>query len=302
MTRVLVTGGTGFVGGPCVRAALERGAEVHVLARTERDTPPGVRFHAVDLFDAGRVNEVMSKVRPTHLLHLAWIATPGVYWTSPDNTRWVKASLDLLEAFAEAGGKRAVLTGTCAEYDWTGDDVCQEQDTPLEPATLYGQCKDDLRHRAEAFAAHLSLAWARLFFLYGPGEHPARLVPSVVRSLLMGQPAEITAGTQRRDFLHVDDAADALVSLLFSKITGPVNVASGAAVSVREVVTAIGVATGRPELIRFGVKPTPPGEPPLLVADVTRLRDELGWAPRTQLTDGIARTVGWWRDSLGRCD
>lgn len=304
MTRVLITGGTGFVGAPCVRAALERGAEVHVLARNERDSPPGVRFHAADLFDRQKVNEVMRAVRPTHLLHLAWIATPGVYWTSPENERWVDASIELLDEFTEAGGKRAVLTGTCAEYDWTGDGVCREHDTPIDPATLYGQCKDELRCLTEGLTANHgpSLAWARLFFLYGPGEHPARLVPSVARPLLAGQPAECTEGAQRRDFLHVDDAADALVSLLFSEITGPVNVASGVAVSVREVVERIGVATGRPELVRFGVRPTPPGDPPLLVADVTRLRTELGWAPRVGLADGLARTVAWWRDSLGRCD
>lgn len=301
MTRVLITGGTGFVGGPCVRAALERGAEVHVLARSERAVPPGVRFHAIDLFDADRVNEIVSAVRPTHLLHLAWIATPGVYWTSPENERWVQASIDLLEAFAAVGGKRVVATGTCAEYDWTGDGVCRERGTYLRPATLYGERKDWTRDLSKKLADDrgLSLAWARLFFLYGPGEHPARLVPSVTRALLAGQPADCTEGTQRRDFLHVDDAADALISLLFSEITGPVNVASGVAVSVREVVEKIGVATGRPELVRFGVRPTPPGDPPLLVADVTRLRTELGWVPRIGLDEGIARTVDWWRGQVG---
>jgi nucleoside-diphosphate-sugar epimerase len=296
VTRVLVTGGTGFVGTPCVRNAVARGAEAHVLARQERPVP-GVTFHAADLFDAARVKEVVNAVRPSHLLHLAWVATPGVYWTSPENERWVQASIDLLEAFTAAGGQRAVLTGTCAEYDWTGDGVCRERRTHLRPATLYGQRKDWLRDLSKKLADDrgLSLAWARLFFLYGPGEHPARLVPSVTRALLAGQPAEVTEGTQQRDFLHVDDAADALVSLLFSDLTGPVNVASGTAVSVRAVVARIGVVTGRPELVRFGVKPTPPGEPPLLVADVTRLRDELGWVPRVGLEDGLADTVRWWQ-------
>src|SRR5439155_6654344 len=135
------------------------------------------------------VRALLAAVRPTHLLHLAWIATPGVYWTSPENHRWVEASLHLLRCFAAGGGRRAVLTGTCAEYDWSAAGVCHETQTPLRPTTVYGVCKDELRRRAEEVcrAAGVSLAWARLFFLYGPGEHPARLFPGVVQALRAGR-------------------------------------------------------------------------------------------------------------------
>jgi nucleoside-diphosphate-sugar epimerase len=297
--RVLVTGGSGFLGLPCVRRAVAAGAEVHAAARQVRVClPPGVRFHAVDLFDAGRVAELLAGLRPTHLLHLAWVATPGAYWTSPDNPRWVEASDGLLRSFAAAGGRRAVVAGTCAEYDWAVAGRCHETATPVRPATLYGACKAELRWRTEAFAraSGLSAAWARLFFLYGPREHPARLVPSVARALLAGQPAECSAGTQQRDFLHVEDAADALVRLLLGSLTGPVNVGSGEAATVRAVVEAVAVAAGRPELLRLGARPVPPTEPALLVADVGRLRGELGWAPRIDLGRGLADTVAWWKE------
>jgi nucleoside-diphosphate-sugar epimerase len=288
--RLLVTGGTGFVGRPCVNRSAARGAEVHILARAGQ----GERFHAADLFHAQRVGDVIADIRPTHLLHLAWVTTPGEYWNSPENERWVGASLALLSTFAENGGRRAVLAGSCAEYDWSGPGLCHEFETPLQPATLYGRCKSELFERAGR--TRVSLAWARLFHLYGPGEHPTRLVASVARSLLAGDPAECTRGNQSRDFLHVADAADALVSLLFTDVTGPVNVASGSAVPVRDVTRLIGEVVGRPDLLRLGARPTPSGEPRVLFADVSRLSGEVGWRPRIGLAEGIADAVSSWRN------
>jgi nucleoside-diphosphate-sugar epimerase len=297
MTRLLITGATGFLGEPAVRAAVEH-FEVHATARTLRDPlPSGVRFHACDLLGPGAAAGLIEAVRPTHLLHLAWIATPGAYWTAPDNHRWVDASKQLLLAFARCGGRRAVVAGTCAEYDWTAAGACREFDTPTRPSTTYGRCKLELARWAAAFgrARGIGVAWARLFWLYGPREHPARLVPSVAKALLAGEAAPCSAGTQERDFLHTEDAAAALATLTRSAVTGPVNVASGEPVAVRAVVAHIGAACGRPDLIRFGERPTPAGEPPRVVADVTRLRDELGWHPRVGLAAGLAETVAWWR-------
>jgi nucleoside-diphosphate-sugar epimerase len=300
MNRLLITGATGFLGLPCVlRATTE--FVVHAVARGGVCALPcGSRLtpHPCDLFDRDAVSRLLATVRPTHLLHLAWIATPGVYWTSPENQGWVEASKHLLTAFAECGGRRAVIAGTCAEYDWTAGGVCRERDTPLRPATLYGQCKNELREWCESesrLRRSLSLAWARLFHLYGPHEHPARLVPSVARALLAGEVAECSAGTQERDFLHTHDVADALISLVRSDVVGPVNIGSGEAVPVRSVVEAVARWCGRLDLVRLGARPTPPDEPPLLVAAVSRLRDEVGWRPRVTLEAGIRETVSWWR-------
>lgn len=298
--RLLITGATGFVGSACVRRAVEQRLTTHTVARSLRGfCPPGVNSHAADLLDAEQTARLIEHVRPTHLLHLAWIATPGVYWTSPDNARWADASANLLRRFAECGGRRAVVAGSCAEYDWSKAGVCHEATTALGPATPYGKAKDRLRRWAETFASNagLSLAWARLFFLYGPGEQAARLVPSVARAALSGQPAECSPGTQERDFLHVEDAADALLAILTSGVSGAVNVGSGRPSAVREVAAEVAAAAGRPDLLKLGARPSPAGEPPLLVADVTRLRDEVGWRPRIDLRRGLGQTVAWWRGS-----
>jgi nucleoside-diphosphate-sugar epimerase len=175
--------------------------------------------------------------------------------------------------------------------------VCRENETPTRPHTTYGRCKRDLGHWARSLGKErsLSVACARLFWLYGPGEHPDRLVPAVTRALLSGVPAACTAGTQVRDFLHVDDAAAALVSLVGCRVTGPLNVGSGNPVTVREVVGEVARVCQRPELVRLGERPTPAGDPPLLVADVSRLRDAVGWRPRISLAAGIQSTVEWWK-------
>jgi len=299
METVLITGATGFLGRHCLAALAERAGSIHILGRTKPESKCGIAtFHAVDLLQPPDLEPLLREIRPTHLLHLAWIAIPGIYWTSLENLDWVAASLRLLRAFVASGGQRAVIAGTCAEYDWSAAEVCDEATTPLRPATLYGVCKNALREVAQAFAAttNLSLAWARLFFLHGPHEPPNRLAPSVIRSLLDAKPAACGSGTARRDFLYVEDVADALITLLASDVQNAVNIGSGEAVSIREVVEQIGVLLGRPELIRFGARPDPAGEPPLLTANVRRLREQLSWKPRRTLQEGLAETIRWWRE------
>src|SRR6185369_14165474 len=144
-----------------------------------------------------------------HLLHLAWSPyIPERLWTTPDNLRWVEASLALLRAFRGHGGQCVVVAGTCAEYEWTHG-YCVEDHTPLEPTTLYGACKHTLHTRLRAFCSETGLRaiWARIFHVFGPHEYPARLVAHMISSLLRGRPGECSSGDQIRDLLHVEDVA-----------------------------------------------------------------------------------------------
>jgi nucleoside-diphosphate-sugar epimerase len=298
MKRVLVTGSTGFIGRHVVAKLSSLGVDVQTASADAVIEPlPGVHHHRVDLLDPATPEKLLGELRPSHLLHLAWDATPGLYWTSPNNLRWMETSLRLFRSFAESGGQRIVGAGTCAEYDWNHG-YCSEGVTPLNPATLYGQCKRALGEILVAFAgtARLSAAWGRIFFPYGPHEKRERLVPSVVTSLLRGEPAVCSVGTQARDFLYVEDAAQAFVSLLQADVHGPVNVASGRPVTVREVAQFIGREIGREELLRFE-RPLPQTEPPMLVADVRRLAAVTGVAG-VSLEVGLRKTIDWWRDQL----
>ncbi len=304
MKKVLLTGATGFVGRHCLDPLVNSSYEVHAvssltvssLAQDESLTREEVRWHRVDLLDKDQVSALVRDVRPTHLLHCAWYAVPGKYWTAVENFAWLESSVHLFEEFGAKGGQRAVGLGSCAEYDWSYR-TCSEQTTPLNPATTYGDCKHQLQLRLAEISEQsgISAAWARLFFLYGPHEPAERLVASVVRSVLAGEPAPCSHGQQVRDFLYIQDAADALVALLESEVTGAVNIASGQAVSVRSLVEQIADLLRRKDLIQLGARPSPLGEPPLLVADIKRLQEEVGWSPRYDLATGIAATIDWWR-------
>jgi nucleoside-diphosphate-sugar epimerase len=300
VSRVLVTGATGFIGRHAVAALTRAGHEVHAVSSTGGTVPGAqeVPVHRADLLDTGQASGLIESVRPTHILHLAWDVTPGRYLESDSNLAWTAASLHLLRKFA-GHGSRAVLAGTCLEYDPSAGH-CSESDSELRPTTLYGTCKDALRSVAGSFGREsgLSVAWGRVFFVYGPDEYPARLVASVARALLEGEPASVSHGRQVRDYMHSADVGEAFAALVDADVEGPVNVGSGAGVTLADLVAEIGRAAGRPELIRLGERPALPGEPPEIVADVTRLRDEVGWQPARSLEAGIRETVEWWRGEL----
>jgi nucleoside-diphosphate-sugar epimerase len=299
MNRVLVTGARGFIGRHCLAALQGRAGEIHAVS----SRPPGdgeeVHWHQADLLDRDSVDALVERVRPSHLLHLAWFSGHRAIYSAPENNHWVKASLGLLASFESGGGQRAVLAGSCAEYDWS-EGICSEFGTALKPASVYGAAKVALFRSVEELAARtgLSTAWARIFFLYGPGEPEGRLLASVIRSLLLEQPALCTDGEQLRDYLYVGDVADALVALLGSHVTGPVNIGSGDAVALKELVTAAARKLDREHLVRLGAIQAPDGEAERVQAEIGRLVGEVTWHLRYGLDEGLDRTIEYWRAKL----
>ncbi|MBX3505002.1 MAG: NAD(P)-dependent oxidoreductase [Parvibaculum sp.] len=302
--RILVTGASGFVGRAVLPPLLAAGAEVHAVSRTGGAAVDGCIWHRADLMEADRVHALVGDVRPQIVLHLAWCVEHGRFWTDPANLDWVAASLHLARAAAEAGASRFVATGTCYEYDWPDQGKCRECETPTAPHTLYDTSKDACRRILEAFFAQqgMDFAWGRLFFLYGAGETPSRLVASIARALVQGHKAPVSLGLAVRDFVDVRDAGAALAALALSAATGPVNIATGEGISVANLAMKLGEIAGRPNLVQLGALEDRAGEPPVIVADTERLTSEIGFRPLRTIDKGLGDALDYWASRLGQID
>jgi dTDP-6-deoxy-L-talose 4-dehydrogenase (NAD+) len=271
-TRVLLTGATGFVGRQVLKALHASSVRVRAIAReVHRDAlvaASGVESVVVtaDLFGEthARLLEVCTGVDT--VIHAAWYAEPGKYLQSPLNLDCLSGTLALARAAAAAKVRRFVGVGTCFEYDLTGNTPLTT-DTPLRPLTPYAGAK------AAAFMAlsqwlppqGVEFAWCRLFYLYGKGEDPRRLVPYLRAKLAAGEPAELTSGRQVRDFLDVEEAGKAIAATATSSRQGPVNVCSGQAITVRQLAERIADEFGRRDLLQFDARPENLVDPPFVV-------------------------------------
>lgn len=294
--RVLVTGASGFVGSAVVTSMAQAGLEVHAAARHPPAEPASVRWHALDLFERQATTTLLARVAPHTIVHAAWYAVPPDYRTSSENLDWVAATMHLAQAFARGGGERFIGIGSGAEYDPAAG-TCQEDTTCLRPTDLYGAAKVAVFEVLTSWCRKMGIqfAWPRLFAQYGPGEHPSRVVAYTIRSLLEGHDALCSAGTQRRDFLHVADVGRAITHAALNQVEGPVNIGSGNAISIAEVLAEVGRQLPGKARVVLGERGLHPGEAPVFVPDVGRLF-ELGFRPSIGLADGIADSIRWWRD------
>ncbi|GAB1354780.1 hypothetical protein MASR1M12_35190 [Erysipelotrichia bacterium] len=185
-----------------------------------------------------------------------------------------------------------------AEYDWQNG-LCIENVTRHAPATIYGSCKLAMFELLKSFcrARGLSWAWGRIFFTFGPFENPRRFIPAITIPLLQKQPAPCSHGNQIRDFLATTEIGSAFEALVSSNVEGPVNIASGQPVTLRQLANYIEELTEAKGLVEFGKMPSPIDEASVIMASTERLNKEVGWFPKKTVLQHIAETVEWWRQN-----
>src|SRR5262249_44725610 len=295
MNRLLITGPSGFIGAHCLHLIEQAATYSEIHAVNRRGEGPGqgrIIWHAVDLRSPADAVHLIETVHPTHLFHAAWVATPGAYLSSPENRAWLQAGVALVRAFAEAGGQRLVGVGSSAGYA-PADSPCDEETAALQPASLYGESKLALWEAAKTSARQhgMQAAWARLFPPYGPGDSPARLIPTVLSHLRARKALALSHGKQKRDFIYAPDAAKMLVRLLDAHATGAFNIGTGEPRSVRSVIEALADRVGARDCLRFGEIPLREGEPLVLVASMKKFHKVLGIEPITPFDEALDAVV-----------
>ncbi len=293
MNKVLLTGANGFIGRYCVNAFLDAGFDVYAACHSDMaGLPQNAHCFLWDIKNTQEVIKLMSAIRPSHLVHLAWYVEPDTYVHADENIDWLQYSMFLIKAFVQSGGKRLVTVGTCFEYD-LNHSVFQENSTPLMSNSLYATAKTSLFRLSSVYCHNhgVEYAHARPFYLFGIGENEKRVIPHIISSLLQRQQVQVSHGEQVRDYLYVADVASALAAVSASEISGAVNIGSGIGVQLKELFLMIERATGCTGLVQLGAIPTKPNEAPVIIADNRRLLCETNWRQKYSLEAGLQETI-----------
>ena len=295
--RCLVTGASGFVGANLVRRLLADGHDVHVLLRPNyqdwrlRDIASSLRIHAVDVTDS---RDTTLQIRPDWVFHLA---AYGAYSTQTDFARMVHVNVAgtavLLDACAEIGVQAFVYTGSSSEYGYK--DHAPREDEVLEPNSHYAITKAAATHYCQFTARTngVNAISVRLYSIYGPYEEPTRLIPTLIRCGLRGALPPLVSPATARDFVFVDDAVDALVTIARkSTRRGAVyNLCTGRQTTMAAVVDIARRLMAIPQEPQWSTMGRRSWDTDVWIGSPAALQNELGWRAVTDFESGLARTI-----------
>jgi UDP-glucose 4-epimerase len=292
--RVLVTGATGLIGSYVLRL-LARRADVVASSRFVPPSVGGVRWLSCDLAQPGAAGELIDRVRPHVVIHLAGEVRGdrSLEAVAPTLRANLVASVELLEAAVRAGCRRIVLSGSLLEEPAGGR-------PGAVPSSPYGASRWAASSYGRMFHTLFDapVVILRPSFVYGPGQEPSKLIPHVITSLLDGESPQLSSGERLLDCVYAEDVARAYITAASAEgVDGrTIDIGCGMLTPVREIVRliveSVGPTAGRPI---FGSVPVRPLEQELKV-DVEETARVLRWRATTSLEDGVRATVGWFRD------
>lgn len=302
--RVLVTGGTGFIGSHLAKRLLEKGHEVFALSKSPGDSrdAEGIDVRQGDISDASKIMEIVSEISPKKIFHLAASLGRNGEGDGAVIKTNVLGTLNLLEAAESAGVECFVNTGSAEEYG-NGPVPFEESQKEL-PASVYAASKTCSNHICGLFHKHgrVPTVTLRPFIVYGPFQYPGMLIPSAIVSSIGGESMKTSGGKQTRDFVYVEDVADAYVRASENKkaLGETINICSGRETRIADVLKMISDLVGGGDNLDIGGLPYRKGEIWRYFGDNSKARKLLGWEPKTSLEEGLRKTVEWYKSNIGK--
>ena len=302
--NVVVTGATGFIGSAITGELLAKGHTVVLLTRSTSDLSrlqarTGWVNLAAESWREASLRETLMGYSPEAFVHCAWQGVGGgdrnAAWQITENLR---LTADALELAKDIGCSHWVSLGSQAEYGNPNRPI--DEQYPTQPTTLYGKAKLMAGEASRSFceAQGMISSVMRVFSTYGPGDAPSWFIPYIIRQFLSGKAPKLTACEQKWDYLYVNDAARAVVSVVERRAGGVFNLGSGQAQPLREVVELIRRELGTNLTPDYGAVAYRPDQVMWLEADISRLIHATGWQPIVDLETGIRTTLAYARAGL----
>lgn len=284
--KILLTGASGFIGSALLPALVSRGHAISLLSRNYSNAV-GIADEIV--CDISCWPEAVSGRHFDLCIHLAWIATPGIYLSSRANDLFAEMTPRLADILFEAGLPHFFGLGTCLEYAPNPSASCIPGITTIAPETAYGMAKERARAGiAKSADLHKKgYTWARLFYPYGPGEHPARIPSLFLRTLSQAQSIELKSPHSVKDWIHVHDVISAILRVAENaQPLQEINLGSGIGTEIQILAKmAAGVVGASHTLIKLSL---PREKDPYAyhIAENAQL-SSLGWQPSVTLIEGL---------------
>lgn len=284
MKKVLLTGGTGLIGKETIPFLINKGFDVYSISRHKCEIG-GITHIQADIFNNIEIERIISEIKPQYLLHYAWLST-GLF-NDNSNFDFLIASIQLLKSFAKNGGKRAVMSGTYAEYGYQSDILLESM--PAEPINIYSQCKNLTYQIAELFCKNnnISFGWMRIFSAFGKEHDSRRLTGYIIEQLNANQKVVIKNGKLIRDYIYSKDIAAGSVDFLDSNVEGIVNFCSGLGLKIEDFVMAIASSLNKERLVEFQSNHTDILQQLKVIGSNARLTNEVKFTPQYSLQEAI---------------